>query len=143
MEFDNAKRLETFKSLIQIAVAGLRLLVVLNGGAAIALLAYLGNVAGKRAAVPEVLFAIGCYLAGLFLTGFAFFCSYLTQLALFNESMGNVRPGAHKKWLRGAMVLVVLSLSAFAAGSVSAVRSFQLPIAAGASLPSPAQPDER
>lgn len=42
--------LETYKSLIQTSVEGMKLLTLLNGGAAVALLAYLGNVAphGKR-----------------------------------------------------------------------------------------------
>ena len=47
MNFAEARALEAFKSLTHIAVPGLKLLALLNGGAAVALLAYLGNVAGK------------------------------------------------------------------------------------------------
>jgi len=45
--------LETYKSLIQVTMKGLGLLALLNGGAAVALLSYLSNVAGKDRAVPD------------------------------------------------------------------------------------------
>src|SRR3990170_387884 len=113
MDFEDERKLETFRSLIQISLSGLRLLAILNGGAAVGLLAYLGNVAGKTAAVPDMRFSIGCYLLGLVLTGFAFVFSYRTQLRLFNELMERATEGGHKMWLNGAFVLVVLGLVAF------------------------------
>jgi hypothetical protein len=45
---------ETFESIIQISLTGLKLLALFNGGAAVAVLAYLGNVAGKGLTVPSM-----------------------------------------------------------------------------------------
>lgn len=118
---------ETFKSLIQISVEALKLLALLNGGAAVALLAYLGNVAGKGISVPDMRFPMGCYLFGLFCCGLAFAASYLTQLRLYNESMGLPVSGIvshHTFWLWLAMTLALLSLGAFAVGSYFAVFRF-------------------
>jgi hypothetical protein len=54
MTFAEARALEAFKSLVHIAVPGLRFLALLNGGAAVALLAYLGDVAGNGMPTPDV-----------------------------------------------------------------------------------------
>lgn len=121
-DFSNQHAIETYKSLVQISVAGLKLLALLNGGAAVALLAYLGNVAGKGVAAPDVRFSMASYLAGLVLCGLAFAASYLTQLSLYNESVGERRSavGPHQLWLWLAMTLALVSLAAFAIGSYSA-----------------------
>lgn len=66
----------------------MKLMALLNGGAAIALLAYLGNIAGKGVAAPDVRRSMAAYLGGLVLCGLAFAASYLTQLKLYNESVG-------------------------------------------------------
>jgi hypothetical protein len=47
-EISNEHAIETFKSMIQISVEGMKLLGLLNGGAAVALLPYLLAVPGKR-----------------------------------------------------------------------------------------------
>jgi hypothetical protein len=69
MTFAEARALEAFKSPVHIAVPGLKLLALLNGGAAVALLAYLGNVAGKGMPTPDVRVPMWCYLIGLVLCG--------------------------------------------------------------------------
>src|SRR5216683_3323674 len=56
---------ETFKSLILVSLQGLKLLALFNGGAAVALLAYLGNVAGRGMPVPNMRLPMACYVAGL------------------------------------------------------------------------------
>ncbi len=121
-DFQTEHAIETYKSLVQISVAGLKLLALLNGGAAVALLAYLGNIAGKGVAAPDVRFSMGSYLVGLVLCGLAFAASYLTQLRLYNESIGasGSGTGRHQLWLWAAMILALLSLAAFAIGSYSA-----------------------
>jgi hypothetical protein len=92
--------LETYRSLIQISLAVLKLMALLNGGAAVALLAYLGNIAGKDVTAPDLRFSMGSFLAGRVFCGLAFLASYLTQFWLYNEE---VRPGAlrgpHQLWL--------------------------------------------
>ena len=117
-------QIETYKSMITISVEVLRLLALLNGGAAVAMLAYLGHVAGKGAHVIDMRLPMVCYVAGLVLCGLAYFGSYVTQLRLFNESQG--RPGVlpHTQPLYLTMILALLSLVAFAVGSVIAAYRF-------------------
>ena len=122
---DKEHQIETFKSLIQISVEGLKLLALLNGGAVVALLAYLGNLAGKPVSAPDIRIAMGCFLAGLVLCGLAFAASYLTQLGLYNESLGAIPYGRHGRWLWLAMALGLLSLSAFAARSYLAASQLK------------------
>ncbi len=125
-EFWKEHAIETYKSLTQISVEGLKLLAILNGGAAVAILAYLGNIAGKERPIPDMRWPMGLYLLGLVLCGFAFIASYLTQLRLYNESVG--RSGRiifHQHWLRIALACVLLSIVAFAVGSLLAVWRFK------------------
>lgn len=123
-DFQTDHAIETYKSLLQISVAALKFLALLNGGAAVALLAYLGNIAGKSVTAPDVRFSMACYLAGLVSCGFAFAASYLTQLRYYNELVGGPGSGSgvgrHQLWLSLAITLAVLSLVAFAVGSYSA-----------------------
>lgn len=126
--FEDERAIETYKSLVQISLAGLKLLALLNGGAAVALLAYLGNIAGKGMSAPDVQFPMGCYLVGLVLCGLAFLASYLTQLRLYNESVGGRGSGAgrHELWLYLAIILAFLSLAAFAFGSYSSAQRLRI-----------------
>jgi hypothetical protein len=78
---------ETYKSLITISVEALKMVALINGGAAVALLAYLGNLTshsgGRRP--PNMTWALMCFAIGLFFTVLAFISSYFTQLRLYNE----------------------------------------------------------
>ncbi len=127
MDLDVGKEhaVETFKSLIQISVEGLKLLALLNGGAAVALLAYLGNISGKAFPTPDMRLPMSCFLVGLLLCGFAFAGSYLTQLWLYNESMGRGARRRHTRWLWLTMSLGLLSLGAFGLGCLFSVSRFR------------------
>jgi hypothetical protein len=121
---DQQHWLETYKSLITISVEGFKFLALANGGAAVALLAYLGSTGSHGAAnmvCPMVAFAIGVAACGL-----AMLCAYLTQLILFNDlsadRSGNQR---HPLILWIAIALFVVSLIAFGVGSISAAMRFQ------------------
>lgn len=120
--------IETYKSLIQVSVEGMKLVAFLNGGAAVALLAYLGNVAGKSLTLPDMRLPMAFFLAGLVFSGFAFLGSYFTQLRLYDESIHQsqtVSSPSWPFWLRFGIVFVLLSLLSFAAGSACAVWRFQ------------------
>lgn len=124
MDFNDEHAIETYKSLISISVEGLKTLQLINGGAVVALLAYLGQVSNRaqlagRVGCPLILFVLGL-TAGTA----AFVTSYETQLTLYNE---DVRPNEYKgsrsnRWLRITFGLAVLSLLAFAVGAFVAVR---------------------
>jgi hypothetical protein len=82
---------ETYKSLITLSIEALKTLALLNGGAAVAILAYLGNLASHAPApahLPAIKPALLWYCAGLTATALAFVFAYCTQLALYNEEIG-------------------------------------------------------
>ncbi len=85
MQLHEQHRLETYKSLITISLEGFKYLALINGGAIISLLTYLGNIAGKELPRPDVRGAALSFMSGLALCGLSLFISYLTQFRLFNE----------------------------------------------------------
>jgi len=120
--------IETYKSLINISLAGLKLLALLNGGAAVALLAFIGNISGKNLPVPDLRWSMAFFLGGLSLCGLAFFLSYLTQFILYQEVMNDKikkQISRHIVWHRLASIIALLSLVAFIIGSFLAVNRFQ------------------
>lgn len=117
--------LETYKSLISISIEGFKFGALANGGAAVALLAYLGNVAGKQSSVPNMRVPMAAFLAGLCFVGAAMLFSYLTQLKLLSEIGVSARPKLSHGWsLWLAILSFICSLSAFAYGSWQAVVRF-------------------
>jgi hypothetical protein len=122
MSFNTDHTIETYKSLISISVELLKSLLLLNGGAIVALLAYVGQAANG----PDVAKNAGCslfsFIAGLILSGLAFIGAYLTQLSLYNESVhSDEYKGSHVPWLWSTFAVGVLSLVAFAVGAYSGV----------------------
>ena len=118
---------ETYKSLITISVEALKMLALVNGGAAVALLTYLGNLVshgptGGR--LPNLTFPLLCYSIGLLLTILAFLASYATRLALYNEEVarfyGQPSRRGHHLAIWAGIGLAVLSAVSFGVGSVMA-----------------------
>ena len=117
--------LETYKSLITLAVESFKFAALANGGAAVALLAYLGNVAAKSGSAIDMRCPMGCFLTGLAACGVAMLFAYLTQLKLLNEIGGTKQPTLPHGWLLWlTIVLFVCSLVAFGVGSWQAVIRF-------------------
>lgn len=127
LDIQKEHAIETYKSLIQVSVEGMKMLAILNGGASVSLLAYLGNVAGKGHPVPDMRLPMGFFVGGLVCCGLTLLCSYLTQLRLFNESMGRVNGSIlsrHKLWLNCGISMAFFSITAFACGAFLAVAKF-------------------
>lgn len=127
MEIKKEHAIETYKSLINISVAGMKMLMILNGGATVALLAYLGNVTGKGQTAPDMRLPMGFFIGGLVFCSLTMFCSYLTQLRLYQESVGlstGSKSLGHKFWLNFGIISALLSIVAFAIGSFLAVVRF-------------------
>lgn len=127
---------ETYKSLIALATEGFKFCALANGGAAVAILAYLGNIAGKGGAVADMRCAMSTFLAGLFFCGCGMFSAYLTQLQRLNRVAAKQDPGGDWR-LKLAIFFVALSLIAFSIGSWFAVVSFRWSRQTGASSHSP------
>lgn len=119
-------RIETYKSLITLSIEGFKYSILVNGGAAVALLAYLGKVVGRAgSAAPDMRMPMGAFLVGLLFCGFAMVSAYCTQLQLYQEVAGrDGGKGKHVICLRAAMICFVLSLAAFACGAWLAVVRF-------------------
>lgn len=116
---------ETFKSLITLSVEGFRYLALINGGALVALLAYLGNVTKNGVALPDLRCALFFFLFGLVGCGVALFFAYCTQLRLFQELSGQIpKDSQHPKMLSRSMWAYASSLGMFFIAAVLTVIAF-------------------
>jgi hypothetical protein len=115
---------ETYKSLITLTVEALKMLALINGGAAIAILTYVGNLVSRQQGhLPDIKVALWSYSGGVAATTLAFIFAYVTQLRLFIEERDR-RGGRHRRtlhwvWLTVGILLALGALGAFVFGSVS------------------------
>jgi len=127
---ENWHAVETYKSLMQYGGTVLRFVLLVNGGAALALLTFLGNAVTKSGANLDFRWPMACYLIGVIIGGLATCTAYVTQLALFNEEMNRQNrftSRSHTFWLNWTIAFAVLGILCFAVGSLIAV--FKLTIA--------------
>jgi hypothetical protein len=123
---------ETYKSMVAISIEAIKFSALANGGAAVALLAYLGNVHGKATGQPvaDLGYAMGLFTLGLLFSGFLIAASYLTQLRLYNEAFSSPAPkkrGGHRSFLYAAIAFFFISLVSFGAGALVAVLAWSAP----------------
>jgi hypothetical protein len=113
---------ETFKGLITLSIEALKALLLINGGAAVAILAYLGSLAsrGSTAHLPNMKGALLCFAIGVLATALAFIVAYFTQFCLYYEErarhMRQPFSARHPVGIGIAALLVLASASAFATG---------------------------
>ncbi len=127
---NDSQQTETYKSLVTISVEALKTLVLVNGGAAVAVLTYLGNLAAKTntpSGLPSVRGALLAYCGGLALALVAFVLSYLTQLRLLNEHFHPEKKQRHGYLLWAGITVAVLSASAFFVGCLFAAAALTNP----------------
>jgi len=126
MEIENWHKEETYKSLIQIGMSVLKFVLLANGGAAVALLAFIGKIYSPDAQIPNVTVSLGWFLAGLFSGGLAHFMAYITQLRLYKEPEERVHlciMQRHETWLYISMGLVLAGIFCFGIGCWFGVNS--------------------
>ncbi len=122
----HAGAVELFKSALESGQTALRFLLAINGGAAIALLAFLGNVATKdpskvvRVSVQDVNVAMAVFVIGVGLSAASAAFRYLTQFAAAAQ---------WRMWMGLAFNIVAVvvglaSLAAFFVGGALAYRAF-------------------
>ncbi len=119
-----SKRLETYRSLVTHSAEGFKFLSLANGGAAVALLTYLGHFGNRTVKAPDMSCPMLLFLAGLVCAGAGWFSAYFTQLRLFQTEEAGSNDGRHSGWLSCAAVAYVLSLALFAVGCYLAVLRF-------------------
>lgn len=122
----NDHMMETYRSLITISIEALKVLVLLNGGAIVALIAYLGQVDARVQLAVLVADPLRLFVVGLVLGALGFIGSYLTQLRLYNESAFN-KPQRHQIILWGTIVVGLGSIAAFACGAFATIEAFGTP----------------
>lgn len=128
---------ETYKGLISLGQSALRVAAIINGGAAVAFLAFMGRFFDVEIGTAINLFwairvPMLCFILGLVIIGLASICAYIMQLRLYNDSMGRAEaiqgpPGfgqwtirSHEGWLRWSISLVIGSYLIFAIGAMMA-----------------------
>ena len=113
---DDQYRLETYKSLIAISTEGYKLLIIINGGAIISILTFLGQMTVRSIPVPNIGSSLYALIVGLLMCGISVFFGYITQLSLINKK---------GKWsnffLNIAMLSYLASLVCFAYGCYKAI----------------------
>jgi hypothetical protein len=110
--------METYRSLVSISVECFKSLLLINGGAVIAILAFLEQVSNGQELAKSAWLPLGAFVAGTGLSVLAFIGSYATQFALYAETAHLDKRSRHGKFLWLTVSFVLLSLIAF--------RSFSL-----------------
>lgn len=121
--------------MVAISIEAIKFSALANGGAAVALLAYLGNVHGKAPGQPvaDLLIAMWWFVVGLVCSGLLIAAAYLTQLRIYNESFNAPVPrklAPHRFFLWVAIGCFLLSLVSFGIGAISAVVAWSTPAVA-------------
>jgi uncharacterized membrane protein YidH (DUF202 family) len=116
---------ETYKSLILFGDNALKFVLLINGGAVIALLTFLGNLLKIDTVSMHMGWPMGCFLTGIIVGGLANITAYYTQLMLFNESVGNKNGTIHMTWLYITIAFVVLGVLLFGIGSILTLLELQ------------------
>jgi hypothetical protein len=118
---------ETYKSMIDYGRGMLRFVFLVNGGAIIGIMTFMGNVYSKSGTILPMKTPIIVFLVGIFFAGLATATAYMAQFKLFNESVWSIKGvgwGAHMRWVFLTMTFLLISLIAFATGSLLAVSAF-------------------
>lgn len=123
-EFQNGASLEMFKSVIEAGRTTLNALILMNGGAAVALLAFLGNSITKappdpRLQLRSISFAMLLFVLGVGLAGVSMGLRYLTQFLAHGRS---AKAGTWMNW--GSIGSGLCSLALFFAGGLRAYAAF-------------------
>jgi len=85
LTFDDERALETYRSMISVGTEALKALQLLNGGAVIALLTYLGHTSARLCLAPRAQCPVAWFVIGLLSGTAAFLTTYFTQLLLYGE----------------------------------------------------------
>jgi len=114
---------ETNKSMISISVEALKALLLINGGATIAMLSFLGASSRGATLVAHAWLPLSSFTLGIVFSVCAFVFSYATQFALFNETLrsSDYKGPRHMTFVVWGLAFVVLGLVAFVVGCASSI----------------------
>jgi uncharacterized membrane protein YfcA len=121
---------ETFKGLIRLSVELAKILVLINGSASVALLAFVGNFGTHipTSHLEHLRHALRWYCYGLASTAALALVAYVTQLRLYSEERSRHETGKkpcalHIIGLVVGFLLTVFAIGAFIIGCVLAEKS--------------------
>ena len=114
---------ETYKSMLSFSAEGLKALLLINGGAIVSLLTFLGNTKTGKELVQCSTVPLAAFVCGVVAAALAFVFSYATQFALFNETVrpGSYRGPRHMAFMRISLLFVTLGLVAFTVGCFTSI----------------------
>jgi hypothetical protein len=130
-------KLESFRTTMAFAQGSIKSGMLVNGAAAVALLAYLGNIKAQGDATSPFVVALGFFSGGVVAAAMTFACSYLAQLFYTPGDNEATAKRAHY----AALGLMLLSVICFSGGAVSSYFAFSQ--RASAVPTQAAQPNER
>lgn len=122
-KYNHSADLEMFKSVIQTGQNALRAIVLLNGGAAVALLAFIGKLADvSRLNIPLFAVPLTIFVVGAFLSTISSGLTYLTQLLYSEMGKWRNRTGVFLQIV--SIILGLASLCSFGYGTYRAYGAF-------------------
>lgn len=99
---------ETYKSLMQYGSMSLKFVMVSNGGAAIGLLSFAGNLIAKQEQAMDIHIPMIIFVLGIVFGGLGMASAYFTQLSLYEENQKAKPQGGHQRYLWACIILVIL-----------------------------------
>lgn len=123
MEDSNWHAIETYKSLITISVEGFKSLILINGGALVAIIAYLGQSREGYKIASEMWIPFTLFSIGLISSTLTFVFSYRTQLTLYNETLKRAEEGSHICEIKNTELTVACSVVSFILGAIFSIRA--------------------
>ncbi|MBB4126524.1 uncharacterized membrane protein YidH (DUF202 family) [Xanthomonas translucens] len=124
-EHRNSWSLEGFKQIIALGQSTLKSIMLINGGASVALLAFLGNIVNSPASKTPILpFAnsLGAFVIGVFLAALAYALTYFSQLFYDGEQKWKQTTGLGLHV--ATSVVGAAAMIAFLCGAHAAYRGF-------------------
>lgn len=119
MDVHEEERIETYKRLGELGVSALKVCFLLNGGAAIALLAFVPHALENTPKLAsDIANSMYFFIGGVATAAFAHVLAYVMQLQLYNLKLGRGIERTHLRLLWTAIGMVFLSIFAFFIGAI-------------------------
>lgn len=122
-KYNLSANLEMFKSIIQSGQNAIKTMLLLNGGAAIALLAFIGKLSDNNSsAIPDFAYSITAFVIGALAIGITSCLTYLSQIAFDSDVKWHNKIGTTLQ--ATCVALGLTSISAFAFGTYKTYQAF-------------------
>ncbi|MGU9821981.1 hypothetical protein [Pseudomonas sp. LF090] len=120
---DHASDLEMFKSVIQSGQAAVKTAFLMNGGASVAILAFIGKLTeSNKQSIPDFAWTLTLFVTGVFLISVTAGLTYLSQWLYADESARKQKAGFVLNI--GAIIVGLSSYGMFIWGMKAAYRAF-------------------